>query len=108
MGFLCGGGESIGGGKGLCFSRYICIMTLESSSLFSPLLLTLVAGVWIYGFGQSIFYVWLLLSAFMSSTVFPGDWKEEGDKCNIMMSDLRGRGRVRKKKAINNIRHTHN
>lgn len=57
MGFLGGSGKSIGGGKGLCFCRYICIMALESSSLFSLLFLTLVIVDSIYGFGQSIFCV---------------------------------------------------
>ena len=50
-------------------------MALESSSLFSLLLLTLVAVVWIDGFGQSIFYVWLLSSAPCCSIALLQAWK---------------------------------
>ena len=45
-------------------------MALESSSLFSLLFLTLVIVDSIYGFGQSIFCVWLLSSALVVHCIY--------------------------------------
>lgn len=60
VGFLCGSGKGLGGSRGLCFGRYIGVMALESSSLFSLMflgLILIVVAVSAYSFCQGVFCV---------------------------------------------------